>query len=107
MSESIQHIVDNPVLVGLTLILLGVALHEYSRHLLYGITDFGLVVTPHAYIEKGLYRLRHPAYIGAMLVIAGAGMMGLQRFGGAVIVVAALPFYSDRIWREERLRRGA
>ena len=90
--------------IGLAMFAVGMALHARAHQRLKGVTDFGLVMPPLRYIDDGLYRLRHPAYIGNLLEIAGAGIIFLG-WRGWVLAFAALPFYADRIYREERIRQ--
>lgn len=55
------------------------------------------------WLTRGPFRLRHPCYIGSLLIIGGVGVCALG-LGGLALVVPALPFFEDRVWREERLR---
>ena len=51
-------------------------------------------------VRQGPYRfVKHPAYLGSMLIIAGAGILSLG-LGGWVLGLAAWPFFADRICRE-------
>jgi protein-S-isoprenylcysteine O-methyltransferase Ste14 len=97
------------LILGLVLIVGGAALHEQARseiqHLV-GPRDFGLIKRPTRYKTDGVYRLRHPAYLGAICIIAGAGMLAFASLRGAALVIPALPFYSARLHAEERLRDG-
>jgi protein-S-isoprenylcysteine O-methyltransferase Ste14 len=65
-----------------------------------------MIYPPDRYLTDGVYRLRHPAYIGALLEIGGAGVLFLG-WGGMILAFAALPFYADRIMREEKLRHAS
>ena len=93
-------------LAGLTLRgLAGIYLVEAGWHL----KDALLVTSPPGIATGGPYRfLKHPAYIGSLLMIAGAGLVALG-WGGAIVSFAALPFYQARMVEEEALlkeRRG-
>jgi protein-S-isoprenylcysteine O-methyltransferase Ste14 len=93
-------------LTGLAMITGGCILHQTARDRLAGLADFGLITLPNRYVTNGVYRLRHPAYIGAILMIAGAGIL-VFGWSGAALVIPAWPFYADRIYREERIRSAA
>lgn len=93
---------------GLLLVAVGLALRSWSMATLYkvgiGTLEFSDIIKPLSYTYKGPYRfMRHPAYLGSMMVLAGLGVLalGLQ---GAVIAVAAWPFYASRIYAENQLR---
>lgn len=92
-------------LVGGLMILIGISLHVRAYSRLWGIADWGLIVLPKRYVNDGVMRLRHPSYLGALLGIAGVGVL-VSGLPGAALAVPALPFYADRIYREERLRRA-
>jgi protein-S-isoprenylcysteine O-methyltransferase Ste14 len=94
-------------LTGLSLALTGALLHAAAmRRVKRLCREPYLLEQPVGYLVDGVFRLRHPAYLGALLEIAGFGILALG-WGGAAVALAALPFYADRILREERIRRGS
>jgi protein-S-isoprenylcysteine O-methyltransferase Ste14 len=93
-------------LTAVLLILAGIAIHEIARFRIQHLVDFGLVMPPARYETGGIYVLRHPAYLGAILMIAGAGIL-VFGWPGASLLIPALPFYADRIYREEAIRGAA
>lgn len=48
--------------------------------------------------------MRHPAYIGSLMIVAGVGVLGFGEWSGCVIAFAAYPHYMRRILLEEVLR---
>lgn len=91
---------------GLVLIVLGALLHARAIHRVKKVcADPWMICLPSTWLADGIFRLRHPAYIGVGMEISGAGMVALD-WWGAVLVFAAMPFYADRILREESIRRG-
>ena len=90
---------------GAALVFLGLALHARAHQRLKGIVNFSFAGWPLRYLSDGIFRLRHPAYLGNLMTIAGVGALALG-WGGLVLALAAAPFYADRIVREESLRRG-
>lgn len=91
--------------VGLALVWLGLALHARAHQRLKPLVDFPFIQWPKRYLSDGIFRLRHPAYLGNLTMIAGVGALALG-WGGLVLALGALPFYADRILREELLRDG-
>lgn len=94
--------------VGLVMLLGGLGLRAWALKTLLaaGLTHAEIleVALPKTYTADGPYRwLDHPAYVGSLLVIAGAGVMALGP-GGAVLALAAWPFFASRIHGENRLR---
>lgn len=61
---------------------------------------------PRRYLTDGVFRLRHPAYIGHLVMIAGLGIACLG-WGGVICALPAFPFYADRLLYEEDIRRGS
>jgi protein-S-isoprenylcysteine O-methyltransferase Ste14 len=98
--------VSPPAYIGAVLILMGLALHARAHSRLNGVVPFEMVCHPMLYLTDGVFRLRHPAYIGNLLEISGIGAIFLG-WGGFALFFAALPFYADRIFREEGLRHAA
>lgn len=90
------------VLIGAGLILHFLAMRRIKRLCV----EPHMIYPPDRYLTDGVYQLRHPAYIGALLEVAGAGILFLG-WGGIVLAFAAWPFYADRIMREEKLRHAA
>jgi protein-S-isoprenylcysteine O-methyltransferase Ste14 len=65
-----------------------------------------LVRKPERYVTTGIYRwLKHPLYIGSLLMIGGVGCF-LLGFKGIALILPALPFFFDRIEQENYLREG-
>jgi protein-S-isoprenylcysteine O-methyltransferase Ste14 len=65
-----------------------------------------LVSKPKHYVNSGIYAyMKHPLYIGSLLMIGGVGCLALG-FWGITLIIPALPFFFDRIERENLLREG-
>lgn len=63
------------------------------------------LVQPPRIACEGVYRyMDHPAYAGSLLLMAGAGIACLG-WGGAILALAAWPFYRVRSIEEDRLLR--
>jgi protein-S-isoprenylcysteine O-methyltransferase Ste14 len=85
------------------MVLGGIALHARAHHRLKAVVAFLALGRPRIYLRDGIFRLRHPAYIGNLLSIAGAGCAALD-WGGLALAFAAWPFYANRILHEELIR---
>jgi protein-S-isoprenylcysteine O-methyltransferase Ste14 len=94
------------LMAGLVLVVVGMGLHSAAHDRLETVVDFPIIEVPRRYVTDGIYQLRHPAYLGNLISIAGIGI-AVFGWSGMVLVVPALPFYADRILREERIRRAA
>ena len=89
---------------GSVMIAAGVILHfRAMRRVKRLCVEPHMIYPPDRYLTDGVFRLRHPAYIGVLLEIGGAGVLFLG-WGGIVLAFAAWPFYADRMMREEKLR---
>ena len=95
-------------IIGVVLAVVGLVLRWWAYRTL---TEAGLPYSgfmepqrPTEYTEEGPYRwVRHPAYVGSLLLIAGVGIVGLG-WGGAVLALPAWPLFALRIHQENRLR---
>jgi protein-S-isoprenylcysteine O-methyltransferase len=93
---------------GLLLFSLGLALRAWSW---WALSRAGLpreafftVQQPPDWTTNGPYRfLRHPAYLGSMLILSGIGMQVLGP-PGLVLSAPAWPFFALRIHQENQLR---
>ena len=62
-----------------------------------GFTDWERIGVPKVIVEDGPYRwLRHPMYLGTILMMAGAGIAALG-WGGAVLAYAVVPVLRWRV----------
>jgi protein-S-isoprenylcysteine O-methyltransferase Ste14 len=99
-----------PRALGVLLYLAGGCLREWARRHLArhaGLFDVLHVTMPTRRVRSGPYkRLPHPMYLGSLMQFAGAGMVGLG-WGGVVLFLPAVPFYGDRIIRENLLVSAA
>ena len=98
------------VCVGVFLVVFGLLLRHLGiqelQKLGLSLNDIETIKQPPEYTNKGIYKhLKHPLYIGAVFMIGGVGIMvfGIK---GIVLVMPSLPFYFDRILKEESLRKG-
>ena len=95
------------VIVGVSVMILGSVLRvlaglELKRAGL-SLQEMSFIKRPPRIAQEGVYRyLRHPAYLGSLLIITGAGLACLG-WGGAVLCLPAWPFFRDRELREERI----
>jgi protein-S-isoprenylcysteine O-methyltransferase Ste14 len=63
-----------------------------------------ITAPPNRYCTEGPYRwMRHPAYAGSLILIAGCGMLALG-WGGFVIFLGAWPHFTRRVVLEENQR---
>jgi protein-S-isoprenylcysteine O-methyltransferase Ste14 len=94
---------DSLFLVGICLMLLGVALRWYSVAILGKYFTFDVAIqSGQVLVEVGPYRyLRHPSYSGALLSLLGFGL-SLGNWAGIAVAVSCLGFaYAYRIPVEE------
>jgi len=62
-----------------------------------------LIRKPPRIASEGVYRyMKHPAYTGSLISIAGAGLACLG-WGGVIIAFAALPLFQSRMVEEDAL----
>lgn len=60
------------------------------------------ILFPNKIVDVGIYRfIRHPAYLGSLIMLFGAARMALGFYGAIVITWVMLNFLVDRIQREE------
>lgn len=90
------------MILGMTLrALAGLELHRVG----FNLREAQLVRRPPRIAQEGIYQyLRHPAYTGSLIFIAGVGIACLG-WGGASISVAAWPLFRSRMLEEEELLR--
>jgi len=93
---------------GLSLLLMGLGLRLWSLRTLLqeGVSEESIWMPEKqkTYTDRGPYRfLSHPAYVGSMLAISGAGVAALG-WCGAVLALPAWPFFALRIHQENKLR---
>lgn len=96
-------------LIGICLMLMGVALRWYSAAILGEYFTFDVAAqSGQALIEVGSYRyVRHPPYSGALLSLLGFGL-ALGNWAGLVAAMSCLGFvYLYRIPVEEQARSAA
>ena len=99
-----------PRILGICLILLGIVLQKWAHHHLANagidtITKRFSTMKPIYYTHQGPYRvLRHPVYLGAMMVHAGTGLLAFGMWGGAVLIMPVLPMFFRRMVEENALR---
>lgn len=94
--------------LGIALVVVGLMLRWWSWHVLrrVGLSYNGMMepVRPTSYTNAGPYRvMRHPAYVGSMLVLSGLGIVWLG-WGGWVLCLPAWPLFALRIHQENQLR---
>jgi protein-S-isoprenylcysteine O-methyltransferase Ste14 len=93
------------VAVGVLLVFFGRGLRAWAhRHLrVIGEDRIPVVLPIVKLVETGPYAyLNHPLYVGALIWIAGLGVVCLG-WGGFVVALAAVPFYMDRMLLENSL----
>ncbi len=89
---------------GMILILVGVTLRVHARitlgrYFLHGIRT----VEGHELIRKGMYRyVRHPGYLGAMLIYVGTPLL-FRSVYGLVLMIPLIPLILYRIHIEEAM----
>jgi protein-S-isoprenylcysteine O-methyltransferase Ste14 len=90
---------------GIVIMLLGMVVREWAIVTLRSyFSDHVRVLKDHKVIDKGPYRLiRHPAYSGSMLTIAGLGIALGSWAGVLVIIVLSSIAYAYRISVEEKV----
>jgi len=99
------------IMLGLLIASIGALLRIAALHHLReaDLTDdqFFHGLPPDRYTAQGPYAwMDHPAYVGSLLIFGGGGILFLG-WGGFIIILAAWPFYEDRIRWENRVRRTA
>lgn len=93
-----------PVIAGLVLVWLGVALRVWSILTLGRFFKLTVVIQDdHRVIDRGPYRLlRHPSYTGALVIAAGFGLAEGDFVSLAIVVLGVLVPLLIRIRVEER-----
>lgn len=62
----------------------------------------------HRLVDSGLYRfLRHPGYLGTLLIAVGAGMAMCNWIALAIVAITELISKLYRIWAEEKMLQAA
>lgn len=91
--------------VGITMMLLGVALRQWAISLLgrhFAVTV--RVLANHHLVQSGPYRyIRHPAYAGSLLTLVGLGVVLRSWLAALAILLIFTAAYSYRIRVEEAL----
>ena len=97
-----------PVVVGLTMFWIGVAIRAWSIRTLGRFFRFEVVVlSDHRVIDTGPYRLvRHPSYTGGVLAFTGVGVALDNWLSIASLLVLPLIGYLQRIELEEAVLRA-
>lgn len=71
-----------------------------------GVNDYERLQRPLYIVRRGPYRLvRHPMYVGSVVMLAGAGMLALG-WGGVVLGYAVVPFLRARALMEDDFLGG-
>lgn len=93
-----------PVVTGVTLLWLGIALRVWSVLTLGRFFKMTVVVQDdHRVVERGPYRLlRHPSYTGALMIATGIGLAEGDWVSVAIMVIGVLVPLLIRIRVEER-----
>jgi protein-S-isoprenylcysteine O-methyltransferase Ste14 len=89
--------------VGIALMLAGIALREYSISVLGKYFTFDVAIdSGHTLVETGPYRyIRHPSYAGALVTLLGFGL-ALGNWAGLAAALSCMAFaYTYRIRVEE------
>lgn len=111
VAPGVEVVVEESSTTGIALIVLGFALRVWACTYLYlvgvvGDTFNALVPPPKGYTNRGPYRLmKHPAYLGTIMIQSGIGVLALG-WGGLALSVPSWPFFNDRSKAEERIRRA-
>jgi protein-S-isoprenylcysteine O-methyltransferase Ste14 len=94
--------------VGLGAMVCGLGLRVWAMAVLGKFYTRTLLTAPdQRVVDRGPYRwLRHPGYLGSLLVWVGSGFAHGNWLLAAVIASLMLPAYGHRIASEERLLRG-
>lgn len=81
------------------LIVLGIAFRALAIWTLRDCFSFGLCV-PREIVTRGIYRyLRHPAYLGSIMILSGVALL----HAGAAVIWLAVAFFLSRAVQEEQL----
>jgi protein-S-isoprenylcysteine O-methyltransferase Ste14 len=94
--------------IGVLMVLAGYALRVWAMNRLAAVgikgEQFYLPSYPERWLWRGPFRLRHPCYIGSLMMIAG---LGICVFGwpGVVLAVPAVPFFEERIRYEQAIEK--
>ena len=68
--------------------------------------SFGVLPAARRPVDRGPYRwIRHPAYLGQLLILAACGLSTSPQMGGLIVIVA-IPVLGLRIRAEEQLLGG-
>ena len=93
------------VAAGVGLYALGYLLRLWSEKCLneVGVLDVEEIVAPRMYTTRGPYRyIRHPIYLSAIMMFGGVGVAFLG-WGGIILGLPTLPFFRERVLRENKL----
>ena len=94
-------------LVGLLLLATGFAFRYLAfRRLMKANPSILLTYVPKTFVTEGVYRFsRHPAYLGIVLMLAGALLLGLNLLM-AIVLVAAFMILNGFATHEEKVLAG-
>jgi len=95
--------------VGIALMLTGVAFRWYSVAVLGKYFSFDLAIQPgQTVIQRGPYRLiRHPSYSGALITMFGLGLVFTNWFSLLGLLAAGFAGYGYRVMVEEQILLAA
>jgi protein-S-isoprenylcysteine O-methyltransferase Ste14 len=95
--------------LGLAIMLGGIALRYWaSKTLGEFYTRTLLIKTEHQIVERGPYRIiRHPGYLGFILMVVGAGLATANWIAAALIMILVSVIYAYRIYTEEQMLQVA
>jgi len=91
--------------VGIVIMVAGIALRFWANRVLGAYYTRTLrIAQEQRVVEEGPYRLiRHPGYLGIMLMWVGAGLATVNAITGSVIVAGVLVVYGYRIRSDEAM----
>jgi protein-S-isoprenylcysteine O-methyltransferase Ste14 len=94
---------------GLAVMMGGIALRYWAAKTLGKFyTRTLLIKAEHQIVESGPYRIiRHPGYLGFMLMLAGAGLATANWIAAALITIVVSVIYAYRIHAEENMLQAA
>ena len=94
---------------GLAVMMSGIALRYWAAKTLGEFyTRTLLIKAEHQIVESGPYRIiRHPGYLGFVLMLVGAGLATMNWVAAALITIVVLVIYAYRIHTEEQMLQAA
>ena len=89
------------MLLGIIFIIIGAVIRFFV------LRQYGIqlrLLQPDVMFDKGMYKyIRHPAYLGGMMLFAGILLLVFNAWQSLAIMYIAVHFFIDRIDREEQL----